>query len=245
MLDDRTGSGDLAPYLRSRGVPVISQRMEYGDAAFFGNGPDQIPVPIGIEVKQVSDVLQCITDGRFAGHQLPGLCATYEHTWLVIEGSYRRDEKSGILQTFYRGQWRDYSLGARKFMHRELVSWLLTMQIKGGIRIEYVFNRGGTADFIADLYKWWTNKDYAEHRSHLAAHVHTPDHALLTRPTLSRMVAKELPGIGWERSAAVAKAFPTVLELAVAEEDDWSDISGIGPKTAAKVVRAIRTGKTD
>ena len=244
MLDDRTGSGDLLPLLRARHLPTVLQRMEYGDAAFFGNGPDSCPIPIGIEIKQVSDVLKCVTDGRFAGHQLPGLCTTYELVWLVIEGSFRSDGRSGVLETFHRGRWSPYQIGARRFMFRELEHWLLTMEMKGGIRVKRTFNRDETADFLRNLYTWWTAKEWDEHRSHLAPNLSSlPDRALLVRPTLVRLVAKELPGIGWQKAEEVAKAFSSVLELAVAEEDDWADIAGIGKTTARKVVQAIRNSR--
>lgn len=244
LLDDRTGSGDLLPYLRARSVPVTLTRMAYGDASFQGYGPDGCPTPVGIEIKQVSDVLQCITDGRFAGHQLPGLIDSYEYIWLIMEGAVRGDANSGILQTMRGGQWRNYSYGARTFMYRELEQWLLTISIKGGVRIVRTFNRDDTATFLVNLYRWWTSKEWESHRSHLAANLsHVPDRAILTRPTLCRLVAKELPGIGWEKAAEVAKAFSSVLNMAVAEEDDWADIAGIGKKTAAKVVAAIRSNR--
>lgn len=243
MIDDRTGSGDLLPLLKARHVPVTLCRMEFGDAAFFGSGPDGCPIPIGIEIKQTSDVLACITDGRFAGHQLPGLVTTYEYSILLIEGSYRSDPRSGTLQIMRRGTWTDARIGQRGFMHRELEQWLFTMQFKGGLRVAHTFNRDETVGYLINLYNWWTSKDWAAHRSHLAPNnSHQPDAALLVRPTLVRLVAKELPGIGWERAGEVAKYFKTVLDMAVAEEADWMDIKGIGKETAAKAVRAIKNG---
>lgn len=245
QLDDRTGSGDLFPLLRSLGVPCILTRLNYGDAAFIGNGPDGCPMPIGVEIKTISDILKCIGDGRFAGHQLPGLVSEYDYYWLVTEGVYRADPDTGILQHYSRGGWKESTIGSRRYMYRELEQWLLTMSIRGGVRVHRTSSRNETASFLRHLYSWWTAKDWSDHRSHLVAHSSfTPDTALLVRPSLSRMVAKELPGIGWERAEAVAKAFPTVVEMAVAEVDDWEHIPGIGKKTAEKVVRAIRTGKT-
>jgi ERCC4-type nuclease len=130
-------------------------------------------------------------------------------------------------------------------MGREFEQWKLTMTIKGGLRIAHTGGRNETADLLRNLYSWWTTKSYADHKSHLAPHIGTyrPDSALLVRPSLVRLVAKELPGVGWEKAAEVAKTFSTVVELAVAEVDDWRLIPGIGQKTAEKVVRAIRTGK--
>lgn len=245
LVDDRTGSGDLLPVLKAKSVPCALARLEYGDISFFGRGPDGCPVPIGAEIKQLSDVLKCITDGRFAGHQLPGLIQTYTYTWLIVEGIWRGSPTDGVLQHFTHGAWKAAQIGQRRFMLRELDHWLLTMSIKGGIRIEHASSRTDTARIVTSLYRWWTDKSFDEHRSHLAAdQSHCPDAALLVRPSLVRMVAKELPGIGWEKAGEVAKKFPTVVDLAVAEEEDWTDIPGIGPTTAKKAVSALRGGKT-
>ena len=58
-----------------------------------------------------------------------------------------------------------------------------------------------------------------------------------------RMVAKELPGIGWGRSQDVDKAFRSVREMVAADEKTWLGIPGIGKGIAGKVVRALRGGK--
>lgn len=102
-IDEREGASsskahlDIPTFLRARGVPHVVKRLPYGDAAFVGQGPEGRPVPVGIEIKAIGDLIQCMTDDRFVGHQLPGLRNTYEQTYLVIEGLYRPGA-DGVLE---------------------------------------------------------------------------------------------------------------------------------------------------
>ncbi len=54
-----------------------------------------------------------------------------------------------------------------------------------------------------------------------------------------RRVAKELPGIGWERSLAVEKHFVSVLAMMLAKSPEWEKVDGIGKTLAQKIVKAI------
>ena len=58
---------------------------------------------------------------------------------------------------------------------------------------------------------------------------------LLTRPSLVRRVAKELPGIGWERSLAIEQRWPTVREMVNASTNEWVELDGIGKGIASRI----------
>lgn len=236
-MDDRIGSADLLGHLRHWHFPCESTRLEYGDAAFIGNGPDG-PIPIGVEIKKVHDALNCMSDGRFAGHQLPGLVSTYERIWLFVEGWYRPDFGTGMLLQAGERR-RELSLGSRRFMYRDLDHWLTTMEVFGNIRVRRTGDRTETARGLADLYTWWTAKDYSEHKSHLALHSERPDVALFSRPSLVRTVAAQLPGVGWKKSQAVARRFRTVEAMVCADPADWEALDGIGKVMADRIWRSI------
>lgn len=244
-VDRRTGSADMLLRLQQRRVACELTTLAFGDVAFAGNGPEGCPVDVGIELKQLSDALNCMSDGRFAGHQLPGLVAAYNYVWLVIEGAYRADHKTGVLQHPRAGRWKDVELGKRRYMYREFDCWLRTMEIKAGIRVWRCYDRMETVQFVMDLYGWWNAKEFKDHRAHLAFHgTEESDSALLLKPSLARRVAAQLPGIGWERSRAVAERFPTVMELARAKVDEFAGMKGVGKLTAKKIVEAMQGRKS-
>ena len=241
LVDDRIGSADLIGHLRHWGVPCELTRLEYGDACFDGNGPTG-PIYCGIEIKKVHDALSCMGDGRFAGRQLPGLISSYDRVWLFVEGHYYPDFSTGLLRMEGRDGSRhtkEVTMGARRFMYRDLDNWCTTMEVRANIRIRRTRDRIETARGLADLAGWFA-KDWNDHTSHLALHEDQPDGAILIKPSLCRKVAAQLPGIGWKRSGDVAAKFKTVITLAEALQQEWETIPGIGKGIAEKVYNAIR-----
>lgn len=241
LVDDRTGSDRLGKYLIRRRQPVDVCRLQFGDVAFMGNGPDDRPVAVGAEYKTVGDCLKCITDGRFAGHQLVGLSQSYEVVILLVEGDTRPNPQDGTLEVRHpRGFWYDGKVGERRFQYRELDHWLMTMQFKAGVKVIRTSDLDGSVQSVIDLYTWWVDKSWADHRSHLSLTDAFRDDAVLIKPNLVRRMAKELPSIGWDRSKTVAKRFRSVFDMVMADERDWGELPGIGPKTASSVVKALR-----
>lgn len=247
LLDPRTGSGDLVAWLKPLGIPVTSHQMEYGDAAFVGNGPDGMPHQVGIEIKTIGDVMNCMTSGRYAAHQLPGLLRDYDECWLVVEGQWRAREPDGLLQVFHptKHYWFDLKVGGRRWMWNEVQGWVNSMMVLGGTKVWQTADRAGTARFLASLYHWWQKpfdshsslKTFVDYKARVGGTAGQP--AMLRAPTLERRVLKELPGLGWERSLAVERVFPNLLTAFNADEASWQRIDGVGPKTAHRIVRAI------
>ena len=235
-LDNRAGSIELHSSMLSLGLRVELAMLPFGDISFTGNGPEDCPVMVGIEYKKVPDLIKCIGDGRFAGHQLPGLLNLYNYSYLIVEGQYRAGP-GGILQQLVHGRWMDAGFGQRKYSYREVESYLTTMELKGGLYIRRTLDQQDTAWSIRALYDWWTKKDWGDHRAHLAFDIVTEVRtAMLVKPGVVRRIAKELPGVGWEKSQAIAAEFKTVIEMVEAEEKRWASIPGIG-KVMAKRIR--------
>lgn len=247
IVDDRAGSNRYPHLLSALGVKVTLGRLEYGDFSFLGSGPADAPVTIGIEHKRLDDLLQSITTGRFAGHQLPGLVTAYDHPYLMVEGIWRPEPGSGILQIRSGKGWQDHGRGARRWMYRDLEQWLYTIEHKAGVSVRKTSTSDESARSIQALYSWWC-RGWDDHRSHLAisqAHTITRsrDSALLHRPTLVRRIANELDGIGWDRSAAVAAHFPTVAQMMAADAKEWAKVPGIGKTIATRIVASLRGTK--
>ena len=237
LIDSRVGSKDLVKYFPKHMTQITT--LEFADAAFIGYDREKNLIPVGIEVKKFDDLLQCMVDGRFAGHQLPGLRRDYKHVWLIVEGRFKGNPRTGVLEKpTGRGNWVDVHRAGRTIMFRDIISWLTTMTVVGGIHVHRTYNRMETAQVIWGLYQWW-DKEFPTHN---ALHVFNTSGApsLYGKPSLLRRLVKELGGIGWGRSAKVAKHFDSVLEMVTATPKEWEKIEGIGKVTAKNVVEELQ-----
>lgn len=237
-LDSRVGSRELFPELLPYQIPVELITLPFGDVCFVGRGHDG-PVPIGVERKTIRDLSQSLVTERLTGHQLPGLSddQVYRFRWLLIEGVWRASD-GGFIEVpgGKKGEWK---LLQPQLRADGLEGWLLTLELRGGVRVHRCRDLTATAAWLAVLYHWWTGKAWAEHRGHLALGTQ-PDPTLFNRPGLARRVAAELPGIGYEKSQDVERQFPTVEAMVAGSEAQWRTIPGIGPVLAARAYRSLR-----
>ena len=88
LVDTRAGSNELIEPLLKAGLPVEEATLEFGDLAFLGRGEGGKKLTIGIEHKKMGDLVQSMTGGRLAGHQLPGMLGMYDRCWLIAEGDW-------------------------------------------------------------------------------------------------------------------------------------------------------------
>lgn len=224
--------------------------MPYGDFVFMGNGPDG-DVSVGIERKSLRDMLACIGEARFSGlgGQLEGMLQTFTYSYLVVEGTYRCDPATTVLQE-YRGRtqgWQDLRLGSRRFMHSELQRFLIMMTLTRVI-VWQTRREEDTVRFIADLYHQLARKTWDEHRSVGAVQVpHVQAPVLLRKRTASeenelyrRTVALCSTRVGQKTAELVAKHFASAREMLNADIDAWCEIDGIGRKSAEAIVKEIR-----
>lgn len=257
-VDPRIGSGDLAPLLSSLGCPVEVQHLDFADCMFLGNGPDGAPTPIGVEVKKLNDVLQCITSGRFLGHQLPGLLRDYEHVWLVVEGLYRANPVDGTLEIRLGRDWRPVGHGKQQWMFSAFDKWLTKLEVKANVHVRRTANRDETARTVGALYNWWQDSDshsldQLDRTAQIALETHVANSkqhegmwlGQRVKPTLARRFAAELPGIGIRMSGGVATHFGSVRTMVNAEEREWLRIPGIGKTLARRIVSEINESQGD
>jgi ERCC4-type nuclease len=244
QVDKRAGSEKLIAPLRALGVEVEETILPYGDASWMGYGANGDPVSCSAEVKSIEDCIACIQSGRFAGHQLPGLLASYDHVWLLIVDDYRPRQRDGVLE--YRkegrggGQYWSESCGRqRTIFWRDVESWLMTMAICGGVRIHKEPDYNHAAIWLKMAANWFSRDSHKSHKVIEGTKEMFPATALLTKPTLARRVAAQLPNVGEVRSSAVAAQFKTLREMVAASESDWRHVDGLGPETARKVYAAI------
>lgn len=232
IVDSRIGSKDLVTKIQGAELG----KLEFADVAFLGNINNH-PVNIGIELKTVSDVLSCLKDGRFAGHQLPGMRRAYDYIYLIIEGGYRANV-DGLLEVIAgRGKWVIHSHGGAT-MWRDLENWITTMEAKTNLNVRKTYNRRETVALVKALHSWWVNKEWGKHRSHLTFD-RSGAPSLPIPPSLLRRMAAQLPRVGWSKSIAVEGHFKTIKEMVLASEKTWQEIEGIGKILSKKIVEGL------
>ena len=232
LIDSREGSVEMSHLI----ADSIIVTLEFGDASFMGTGPDG-DVSIGIERKKISDLMNSIATGRLSGHQLPGLLTEYDKVYIIVEGVWRGNPATDIVESNRGRNWVDITHG-RKFRASDIWSFLTTLE-NTGVIVRTTRNMTETCAMISNLERWWT-KEWGRHRSHLALHKGTPTALLATSPpSLIRRIAAELPHIGFDRGRLVEQHFGSVAEMVNASMEEWEKIRGIGRLTAREVFEAI------
>jgi ERCC4-type nuclease len=204
MVDYRQGSKELVVPLQQLGLEVSETTLDFGDVAFAGRGDGDVAIDIGVEFKQLEELLASLRSGRFVGHQLLGLRRTFEHSWLLVEGEYRIDPSSGLILTL---QWsvkkkRKEWLPIRpRFTISELEKQMLTLQLKGGIHVHFAQTRTDSLRYLSNLYRWWTDRS-----------------------------VNGIPGVGFKASLAAERKFKTVRRAMRASIQEWAELETLDDK---------------
>lgn len=242
LIDDQAGSSELYKYIRAISPHAILTRITppFGDVVWTGEGRGGKAVQCAVEYKKLDDVLKCMVDGRFTAHQLPGLLENYQRVYLLIElGRTRVDRNTGILQKARDGRWYDIQRAGRGFTMRDLEHWITTIVEHTGIVVDKTFDEYESARWVIAKYSWWTSKGWEQHDSLKQFHVEQPPYATFVKPSLLRRMAKELDGVRWQKSEAIAKRFRSVRRMACANEREWEEVDGIGRTMADRIVKSI------
>lgn len=254
-IDDRVGAVELERPMRGFGLPTRIRRLDFADIAFTGYGPNDSLARVGIERKVLSDLVSSLQSGRLVGHQLPGLLQTYTHVYLLVEGIWRPDPKTGLVIVPRAKGWVAQGFGNRRLLYADLQSWLNTLAVQAGVRLLRTASLTESCWVLAGLYKWW-DKPWEKHTSLLpvlkglerqgTADSDSTVFTLRKVPVLQKMLA-QFTSLGWERSKAAADHFgqgrslrEALKALADAGEKDWQQVPGIGPVIAAKTVKELR-----
>ncbi len=245
LVDDRVGSIELLPELSRLGYHVQSQRLDAGDFSFPGEGPNG-PCLIGIERKRLGDLVQSLKSGRLVGHQAIQMRQQYDYCYLLIEGVYRVNEYNQVEIPIGRSRWSSISRGRGSFLlYSDLSKWLTGFELGSGFFLRRSAHLQESALLIGSLADYWS-KPWDEHRTMNQFHSGQVLRGVgLEAPSLVRRVAKELDGIGWEKSKAVEAVFGTVMDMVDGGVKDWMKVEGIGKKIAERVVRDLRGLKRD
>lgn len=220
--------------LVAAGLPAVlaDPQLDAGDLAFTGRGFGGTAVEIGIEFKRLdsssTDLAQSLRSGRLSGEQLPKLLGergAYDKAWLLIEGIWRHDPKTGLV-TAYKGKHRGWQPIPGKMPSSELEKRLLSLEMLGGLHVRFTNTRADSIRFIGSLYRWWTDRDLDRHVSHLAVH-----DAPTFRPVSDIAAAlMKWPGVGYKAAAAAERYFKSVKAAANGAPIAWAALNIGGKK---------------
>lgn len=242
FIDDRAGSAELMKYPAIAAVAELT-RLEFGDVAIVGNGAGDEPTLVGVELKSIWDLVSSINTGRLQATQVPGMLALYQIRWLLFFGGYRPG-RDGTLELAKGASWRTMRLGSRIVPYGYVEALLLDLAAVG-FNVKHVDTEAAAAQWLLVLNRWWL-KPHNKHRG-LHKFDESGQPSLLPQMDdithLMARVAKELPGLGFERALAAARHFGSVEHMINAEVGEWREIPGVGPVIAKAVVDVIRRNR--
>lgn len=260
LVDPRAGSGKYLDLLKSRTngqARMAKPMLDSGDFMFEGTGPEGV-VSIGVEVKELGDMLGSMRSGRYLD-QMRRMKADYDYCYLMIRGSYAPGVE-GYINTPTRGGWgilnlstreqRDRGRGSAPFSYSELDKFICSLEIVENIIVRKASTELDVVQQIADLCSWW-QKDFESHSSTKSVKLQ-PEGMLYRRASVLRMVAAQLPTIGWEVSRHVEKHFKSVHRMITALPTEWRSVTwkskksgrnmSIGEKDSVRIYGAIHEG---
>jgi ERCC4-type nuclease len=235
LIDDRAGSSELAGPLEDLGLDVDLTRLEFGDVAFAGRGLGGADVSIGIEFKQLGECVTSLRNERLQGHQLPGMRASYDYSYLLIEGPWLYDAQGRLQRRSKISKQLKPLAGAMTIS--ELLKRIYVLHLAGGLNPIMTACRKDTVQAIHSLYRTWTDKALDEHKSHLA--IYTPPAPFYVTVTPAASCAQGVDGVGWQKAHAIAKHFKTVKRMVDADLKAWLKVPGVGPELAARLLKAL------
>ena len=215
LLDSRVGSRELyGPLVGCCSHTIHLTTLVSGDAAWLGQGPDDLPVSVCVERKVISDLIASKDSGRLAGTQLVNMANHYEYAYLLVEGLWQPDDQ-GLLCT-WRGKRKGLqplAYGARQHTVKEVYAFLNTLAAKCGIMLWRTANLTESAHWVAAMYGWW-HTPWDKHKSHRQkAAVGARLQLSGTRQSRLCRMLQELDGVGLDRAEAIAQEYGTMARL--------------------------------
>ncbi len=247
FIDPRKGSGELAPLFR--GSEYELAELDAADFAFAGNGPEEL-VTIGVERKEIGDLLNSMRSRRLSAFQVPRILECYDIGYLIVEGAFRPDPHGPRLQLLQGTDWETppwLQLG-----YDALMGYLNSIE-QSGISVLRSYDSMETVRMVLLLERWWS-KPWESHHVFQQFRASSPPGLVelqsldpsdekiplaARRRILVRLMAKEIPGVGWVRSRAAAEHFSTPRKMTNANQSTWEELEGIGPKIALRAAQLL------
>lgn len=154
--------------------------LSSGDLAFIGEGA-QGAVSIGVEIKEITELLSSLISCRLQDTQMRGMLSDYDpgHRWILHYGRYRPSPVDGSIQTWKEGHstrragWYTFKTKTRdrrgnfkeeSFPYSRLESFKCCSAKEFGFDFARVETVPEAAHWLTTLYNTWT-KPYHTHKS--------------------------------------------------------------------------------
>lgn len=217
---------------------AIAAPIPHGDFNFFGIWQDNTPAKVCGDRKKIGDLVSCINSGRHLQQLQQAHASGFTHQFIIVEG-LMQPGGDGLLHV---RKGRDWAPHYPNIEYHRVDAYLNQIDQYMGVQVKRSMSPAETVAMVVALYHLFQKAPNDHNTMKMMYSPPPPQIGFFHGPSLLRRVAKELPGIGWERSLAVEGHFESVYEMATATPSEWLDVEGIGKKTAEKVVREIRNG---
>ena len=220
---------ELKQYIEKE-IPVLVSPLDTGDMMFVGKMNGE-PVKVGMEIKKTpSDLMGSLRDGRLMT-QLPRLTEEFDMSYLLFVGeNIKVDFNEGKVQERFHQSWKTSA-----FSYHYLNSILTRYEASGG-RIRTFENMEHLAVFVFSTFRWWTKETHTEEVFYKKRHKFL-DWKLMDAPLIE---IYERMGIGVKRATVLAKKFPTMMDLVLADEEELNLLPNFGKKTVSKMMTFIK-----
>lgn len=228
---------DLLKALSPLSIPAS---IKYGDVNFIGKWDNNETVWFLGERKKLSDLIQCINDGRHIRQVQAAREAGFRYIFFILEAKYRKNGQTGLVQELRGNRYRDHE---SEMAYSRIRSYLYELEWYAGIKVYETKSLDETVRIIRELYDLFQRPPESHNSLKKIYHTPLPSSSRLFErvPSLRKRIAHELPEVGFELAGRLEKRFNTTKELINASEDELISIEGIGKKIANRIVEVVNS----
>lgn len=239
--DEKVGTDMLDLIRKHRASPTaLHKHLSSGDFCFAGEGSTG-PALIGVERKRIKDMLSSLRTGRLA-EQLVAMLNHYDYSFLVLEGTFRTNWYSGILEDKYGKDYAPVYVGKSTFLGLELESALTSILATTSIRYIRTRTEKETVEWLVSLNHAFSSP-WDKQLAKVTA-IHQPEqYATVGKASTVRRVSHALSGLGWEKSGVLEQNYSSVWNMmstnpeceCIRPAKDYEKLPGFGKVMSKRV----------
>lgn len=239
---NESNDADLAKQL---GNLADVRELACGDINHLGYWLDGSQVWVWGERKKLGDIINCLDSGRLLRQIQDARQAGFTHLYLILETPFMRaNPTTGILETRTGSDWRTYGFnGSKGIQYSRLMGYLNQLRFYLNVHVYQTHSVKETAQIVLGIYSLFQTTPEEHSSLNQFAVSPEPIASFLQKPSLLRRMAKELPGIGWDRSKDMEEEFGSARRLcevlANGDREALLGIEGIGKRTVEKIEEAL------